>query len=86
MSSDFDRICVPGHTFEFFENLMWISHILVFFLFDFQSHRSQSLEGAERAVWMCMEISVSILVFFRKSDVEFLYFGIFFDCFSWFWF
>ena len=31
VSSDFDRICVPGHTFECFENLMWISHILVFF-------------------------------------------------------
>ena len=49
VSPDFDRIYVPQHTFEFFENLMWISHILAFFCFDFQSHRSQSLEGAERA-------------------------------------
>ena len=31
VSSDFDSICVPEHTFKFFENLMWISHILIFF-------------------------------------------------------
>ena len=63
MGSDFTRFCIPGETFEIFENLMWISAILVFFYFDFQSHRSQRLEGAERAAWMCMEISVSILCF-----------------------
>ena len=36
------------------------------FCFDFQSHRSQILEGVERAVWLCMEIFASILIFFRK--------------------
>ena len=86
MSSDFDRICVPEHTFDFFENLMWISHILVFFSFRFSI---TSFSELRRSWASCLDVHGDLCFhfgLFSKIWCGILIFWYFFDCSSRFWF